>query len=357
MTRAVPRPPTLKDVAEAAGVSTTTASVVLRDKREGVRVPDHTRERVRETARRLGYSPNTLARGLRTRRTTLVGFISEEVTTKPFAVALLAAAHHEAARRGHLLLMLELGEEPSEEDRSAAVSLLHAQHVQAVVYATMYHRRIDPPPGLPPQTVVANAQAAGGAFPSVVPDEEQGAFDAPSHLLQHGHQRIAYLDDASHPIASVLRRRGYTAALTASRIPLDPRLIVESVPFVRGGLDAGRLLDLPGTERPTAIFCYNDRQAMGVYRAARHRGLVIPRDLSVVGFDDQAYIASELDPPLTTMRLPHALMGTEAVRMLLDGDEAGSPEAGRPRVDPERPWLRLAPVHLVDRRSVAPPPS
>jgi LacI family transcriptional regulator len=329
--------------------------VVLSDKREGVRVPDHTRERVRATAKRLGYSPNTLARGLRTRRTSLVGFVSEEVTTKPFAVALLAAVHHEAARRGRLLLMLELGEEPSEDDRSSAVALLHAQHVQAVVYATMYHRRIDLPPGLPHQTVVANAQSAGGQFPSIVPDEEQGAFEATSHLLRHGHQRIAYLDEASHPIASVLRRRGYTAALTAAGIPPDPRLHIEAVPFVRGGLDAGRLLDLSGTERPTAIFCYNDRQAMGVYRAARHRGLVIPRDLSVVGFDDQAYIASELDPPLTTMRLPHELMGTEAVRLLLDGDEGGAPEAGRLRVDSERPWLRLAQVHLVDRQSVAPP--
>src|SRR5689334_9180675 len=106
---ATTRRPTLKDVAQAAGVSTTTASVVLNDVRDGVRVPDATRHRVQQAAEDLGYRPNILARSLRTQTTRTIGFVSDEVTTTPFAVSMLAAAQDEASRHGYLLFVVNLG--------------------------------------------------------------------------------------------------------------------------------------------------------------------------------------------------------------------------------------------------------
>jgi LacI family transcriptional regulator len=346
---------TLKDVARAAGVSTTTASVVLTNKREGVRVAESTRQRVQAVADQLGYAPNGLARGLRTRRTAWIGFLSEQVTTTPFAVTMLAAAQEAAWRLGHLVLVVELNDHPSDEDKRAAVDLLHAQHVSGVLYATMYHRIVTLPASLPSTTVVLNAESADGVHQSVVPDDEQGAFAAVTHLLAHGHRRIAFLDDETHPVASTLRHRGYLQALSARGLTADPRLHVEAAAYVRGGLAAGSLLDLDVADRPTAIFCFNDRQAMGVYRAARQRALTIPHDLSIVGFDDQMFIASELDPPLTTMRLPHAEMGAEATELLIGAD--GNPQRGDTRATPDKPesWLRRVPVQLIDRDSVARP--
>jgi LacI family transcriptional regulator len=99
-------------------------------------------------------------------------------------------------------------------------------------------------------------------------------------------------------------------------------------------------------QRPTALFCFNDRVAMGAYRAARHRGLQIPQDLSIVGFDDQQFIAADLEPPLTTVALPHAAMGRWAIETLL-GDVGDVPKDGE---------TYLMPCPLVRRKSVAPPP-
>jgi LacI family transcriptional regulator len=341
------RRPTLKDVARASGVSVTTAHVALTDRRDGVRVTEATRERVRQVAEDLGYQPNILARSLKTSRTSTIGFISDEVTTTPFAVSMLAAAQDEAARRGFLLFVVNLGVGAPTEVQQRALDLLLQQQVAGVIYACMYHRIVTPPPGLPPQAVFLNAAAASGGYRGIVPDERQGAYDAVKELIGKGHRRIAYLDDVEAPVASGLRREGYVQALTDAGIVPDPRLHLQAPPRVRGGLKIADFLDLPPRAQPTAIFCFNDRQAMGAYRAARQRGLEVPDDLSIVGFDDQEFIASELDPPLTTVRLPHRYMGHLAVELLLGDADSRQDEAGKPITKVRCP--------LVRRDSVAPP--
>jgi LacI family transcriptional regulator len=112
----------------------------------------------------------------------------------------------------------------------------------------------------------------------------------------------------------------------------------------------GELLDLPDDVRPTGVFCFNDQVAMGFYRAARHRGLSVPYDISVIGFDDQEFIASELDPPLTTMRLPHAEMGKLAVQALLGHDTSSAswqPNGNGEVARLECPLVRRASVTAV----------
>jgi LacI family transcriptional regulator len=343
-----PRRPTLKDVARVAGVSVTTAQVALADRREGVRVPEATRERVRQAAEKLGYQPNILARSLKTRRTSTIGFISDQVTTTPFAVSMLAAAQDEAARHGYLLFVVNMdGHGPANAHRRA-IDLLLQQRVAGVIYGCMYHRNVVPPPRLPSRTVFANAAPIGGGYAGIVPDDRQGAHDAVAELAAAGHRRIAFLDDEWSPPASALRLRGYLDALAEADVEADPRWHLPALPSVRGGLEIGGFLDLPADVRPTAIFCFNDRQAMGAYRVARHRGLTIPDDLSVVGFDDQEFIASDLEPPLTTVQLPHAAMGKLAVQLLVDDGDQGAVDTAE---------LIRVPCTLIRRQSVSRAPS
>jgi LacI family transcriptional regulator len=343
------RRPTIKDVALAAGVSVTTVSVVLNDRRDGIRVPDATRRRVQQAAEDLGYRPNILARSLRTQTTRTIGFISDEVTTTPFAVGMLAAAQDEAARHGYLLFVVNLGPNAPLALQEQAIDQLAQQQVEHFIYGCMYHRVVDPPRGLPADAVFLNCEANGGRHRSIVPDERGGAYEVVAELIKAGHRRIAFLDDHRHPPASRLRFDGFRAALAEQGLDYEPALHVKTTPFVRGGLVLSDLIDLPAEQRPTAVFCYNDRIAMGAYRAARTRGLHVPDDLSIVGFDDQEYIASELDPPLTTVRLPHREMGRLAIQLVLD-----EPDALDDVPAPEGNVIRIA-GELVRRDSVAKP--
>jgi LacI family transcriptional regulator len=347
-----PARPTLKDVARVAGVSITTVSVVLNKQRDGIRVPEVTRERVRQAAVELGYQPNQMARGLRRGSVQAIGFVTDEVTTTPFAVAMLAAAQEEAARHGHLLYVVGVGHQPTPDVVQSAVDDLLQHQVSALVFAAMYHQRIDPVELMPSTTVFVNAQAARGAFRSIVPDEQAAASAAVREMLEQGHRRIAYLDDDTGTVASGLRLAGYHAALAEFDVEPDPRLHVRIPPMVSGGVRGGELIDLPERDRPTGIFCFNDRAAMGLYRAARRRGLRVPDDLSVVGFDDQEFIASELDPPLTTMRLPHREMGRLAVETVLGLDTSG---AGWRPVGDDGGSVALVECPIVRRDSVTGP--
>ncbi len=314
---ASPSRPTLKDVARTAGVSVTTASVVLNDKREGVRVPESTRKRVRSAAEELGYRPNQMARGLRQRSSRAIGFLSDRVTTTPFAVAMLAGAQEAAAERGHLLFVINATGADGGLVLEDAMDELVTHQVSRFVFAAMSHRGVDPSPGMPESTVFVNSFANRGAHRSIVPAEREAARAAVEELLDHGHRRIAFLDDHSGTVASPLRLEGYRDALRGRGVNPDPRLHVQ-VPRVQpGGETGGELLDLADGVRPTAVFCFNDRAALGLYRAAGRRGMRIPDDLSVVGFDDQEFIASEMQPGLTTMRLPHEEMGSLAISTVL----------------------------------------
>jgi LacI family transcriptional regulator len=151
-------------------------------------------------------------------------------------------------------------------------------------------------------------------IPSVSAANISGADQAMRHLLDLGHRRIAQIAGPSGWLATEDRRRGYRAALASAGILPDPALEVESIPEVDPGRDAAAsLLALP--DPPTAIFAFNDDTAIGAIQAARERGLRVPEDLSVVGFDDVEH-ATIVTPALTTVRQPLAEMGRTAVSLL-----------------------------------------
>jgi LacI family transcriptional regulator len=334
----------IKDVAHRAGVSVTTVSHVLNDA-PGKRVSEDTRSRVRVAADELGYRPNGVARSLRLNRSQILALVSDEIATTPHAGQIILGAQEAASRRGWLLMFVNSGGDPGTE--LAEIQALQQRQVDGFLYATMYHREVTVPEELRDvPTVLLDARTADASFSSAVPDEVEGGRTATKVLVDHGHRRIALVNNVDDIPATRERLAGYRRALEAAGLPSDGGLVVAARSETEGGIVAGgRLLDRE--DRPTAIFCFNDRMAMGVYHAAAVRGLRIPEDLSVVGFDNQELIADGLRPGLTTVALPHYEMGAWAVDRLIRTIED-------PEVRPEQ--VRL-PCPLVVRDSVAAPPT
>ncbi|WP_173080191.1 LacI family DNA-binding transcriptional regulator [Phytohabitans rumicis] len=332
----------IRTVAEAAGVSVTTVSLVLNNV-ASARVGAETRRRVHEAAERLGYVPNEVARQLRAQRTNTLGLLGDEVTTTPFAGRMVLGAQEAASKHGWLLMLLNTGLDPELERKE--ISALLQSRVDGVLYTTMYHRVVRVPDQLRTvPTVVLDAEDDSADLPSVVPDEEGGAYLATKELLDHGHRRIGFVNSNLDIPATSGRLAGYQKALREAEVSFDPRLVVSAHPVSREGYAAASEL-LSRRERPSALFCFNDRVAMGAYQAASALGLRIPADLSVVGFDDQEEISEGLLPGLTTVALPHYAMGAWAVDALIARI-----------LDPNTPVERaILPCPLVRRESVGPP--
>ncbi|MEV0318265.1 LacI family DNA-binding transcriptional regulator [Streptomyces sp. NPDC050658] len=337
--------PTSKDVARLAGVSHTAVSFVFNGRAEGNLSPA-TQERIRKAAEQLGYRPNAVARGLRRRRTAVIGLVTDHIASSPFAGALLRGAMETAWRREHLVLTVDSTGDPAKED--AAVSELLDRRVDGIIYAAMSLRRARVPAGLNRTLAVfANCLPEDDSLAAVIPAERAGGRAAAKLLLDAGHRGIALvggLDD----IASAERLRGFRDALRTVGERADKDRIVRGGGEISAGYaGAMRLLDgVPVDRRPTGIVCYNDRVAAGVLHAAARLGIDVPGELSLVGYDDQEHMAAFLDPPLTTVALPHRAMGEVATDLLLDAIEGATPPAVA---------VRRLECPVVVRASVAPP--
>lgn len=353
MTNAEGRPttgtgrPTSRDVARLAGVSHTAVSFVFNGRAEGNLSPA-TQERIRLAAAQLGYRPDPVARGLRRRRTAVIGLVTDEIASSPFAGRLLRGAMETAWASEHLVLTIDSGGDPAKED--AAVAELLDRRVDGIIYAAMSLRRVRVPEGLHrTHSVLANCLPEDGSLSAVVPAERAGGRTAARLLLDHGHRRVAYiggLDD----IASVERLGGFRDALRAEGVTVPKEWVLRTGGEITGGHDgAVRLFgDAEPARRPTAVFCYNDRVAAGVLHAATRLGIAVPAELSVIGYDDQEHMAAFLTPSLTTMALPHRQMGESATRLLLDAITTGR--------TPPATIRRLA-CPVVPRSSVGPAPT
>ena len=307
--------PSMQDVADLAGVSTTTVSFVIND------VPDtnisaETRERVQKAVRELGYRPNVMARTLRSNRSHAIGFISDEVATTPYAGQMIQGAQDAAWANEMILLLANTTRDPEMEQ--AAIDLMLDYQVDGIVYAAMYHRPVNPPDALfEVPVVLLDCYCENHSVSSVIPDEVQGGREATEVLLKKGHRRIGFINNENPIPATLGRLRGYKEALSAYDVPYDESLVCSGESVSQGGYQCAlELMRLP--DPPTALFCFNDRMAMGAYDALRKLGLSIPEDVAVMGFDDQEIIAAHLYPPLSTMGLPHREMGEWAVSHLTD---------------------------------------
>ncbi|TLM81694.1 LacI family DNA-binding transcriptional regulator [Pseudarthrobacter sp. NamE2] len=310
----------IKDVAVAAGVSVTTVSHVLNDV-SYARVSPETRDKVRTAAEELGYGPNRLAQALRTQRTGMLGLVSEDIATTPHAGRIILGADEAAKARGYNLMIINTSGSASLPSRQADVEALLERRVDGILYATMYHRTVELPANLATvPSVLVDSVSTAGNITSVIPDEEGGARAAVGALLEAGHTRIGFLNNTDDVPATRQRLRAFRAMLDEAGLDGGAAPVASAVSEVHGGYEAACRI-LSRADRPTGLFCYNDRMAMGAYRAAAELGLRIPGDLSVVGFDDQELIAANASPGLTTVALPHYEMGAWATEHLIDAVE------------------------------------
>lgn len=316
---------TLQDVAHSANVSTATASLVLSGKAEG-RVSSDTQQRVTAVAKDLGYVGNAAARSLRTQKTNAIGFLSDRIASTPYAVRMIESANRVALESDQLLILVNT--EGSERSEDVAVQEFLRRGVTKTVIASMFHRRVRVPSRLLPGVVVLDGYADDPSIPSIVPDEHQGTRDVLRLLIDAGHSRISYIGEISREgTAAVLRKDAYLETMDEAGLPIDGTLILEV--GTKMDVTIAQIEAFLKEKRPTAVCCFNDIRAHATYSAARRIGLRIPEDLSVVGFDNQEMIAPLLDPPLTTVELPHAEMAEWAIRQLLD-DAASSEVSSYP---------------------------
>ncbi|WP_461164015.1 LacI family DNA-binding transcriptional regulator [Arthrobacter sp. R4-81] len=312
---------TMNDVANYAGVSRTTVSFVL-NSRSTANISEETRKRIIEAVQELGYRPNAGARALASQRSDWYGLVTE-IVTAPFAVNVIKGAQDQAWLDRRFLLIAPSDQAdavgPNQGMEDAAVEKLLEQRVEGLLYAATYHRGVHVPESAHEvPTVLINCFDADGKLPSIVPDERAGGRVAVERLLLAGHSRIGVINLDPHIPAAVGRLEGAREALAGAGLELDPELVVSGHATADGGYEAAcKILDrYPKDQRPTALFCLNDRMAMGAYDAIKERGLTIPGDIAVIGFDNQELIAAYLRPKLTTVALPFEKMGALGVRTL-----------------------------------------
>ena len=319
--------PTIHDIAQLAGVGPGTVSRVLNDHPN---VSAKTRAKVMAAIEQTAYRPSFTARSMRTQRTHLIGFITDQVATTPYAGDIIRGAQDVAWETDHIVMVISAGDNLVHTEQ--AVSALLEREVEGIIYAAMYHRPVTLPSNIyDVPTVLANCYVEDRSLPSVVPDEVVGGYEAPRCLLERGHRRIGFINvnDVSPGIpASRGRLQGYRQALEEYNVPFDEQLVCYGGGNAEHGYDYTKQL-MWLDDPPTALFCGNDRTAMGAYDALHKLRREIPQDVAVIGFDNQEIIASALHPRLTTMQLPHYEMGRWAAELLTAGegreDEDGTP--------------------------------
>jgi LacI family transcriptional regulator len=311
----VARRATIEDIARLAGVSRGTVSRVLNQRPD---VDRETRARVLRIIEEQGYVPSLTAAGLAGGRNRLIGMVVP-VFTWSILGELVRGITEILNRTPYELVLYTFNDEDLTRDRREVLNRLLATQLTAGLLAvypgelstqlTELHRQ-----GVP---VVIIDDQREQVTPWVRADDIAGARDAVAHLIGLGHRRIAHIQGPREYLVSHDRHQGYLRALAAAGITPDSPLIVEGDFLPQSGYDAGlRLFALPAHERPTAIFASADQMAYGVLRAAEERGVAVPEDIALVGFDDDAPSA-HVQPPLTTVRQPSFEMGQEAIRLLL----------------------------------------
>ena len=306
------------DIAREAGCSQATVSFVL-NRAEGIKISQQTRNRVIEAAKALGYSSGNFvdlkdaAQAIGTDG--LIGFAVDQLATSPEAVVAIEGARQAAWALENIILVAQTMSDPVMELRT--IKALVARGISAFIYMTIFTREIVAPPllyDLRVPVILLNCYSADRAFPAVVPSEIAGGQSSTLHLIEMGHRRIGTILGEPWMEAAQDRLEGYRRALATADIPYDPNLVIEGDWSASAGYRGTRKL-LALKDRPTAIFCQNDRTAIGCFEALKETGLLIPEDISVVGYDDEE-ISRHLHPRLTTSILPHRAMGQWAIERL-----------------------------------------
>jgi LacI family transcriptional regulator len=334
--------PTLRDVAEAAGVHAATASRALNPATRKL-VKAETARRVIDVAETLGYRPNPIARGLKTSKSGTVGLVIPDLTN-PLFPPIVRGIEAVLEPAGFSGLIVNTDNDPGRE--RAQIEVLRSRQVEGLIVATarVKHPLLEQLHREGVVMVMVNRRPDGVDVPSITPDDAAGIALAVRHLADLGHRRIAHVAGPADTSTGVTRATSFRSAVHDLGLDEDPALVT-SVPqwSEAAGADGLRRL-LDADLGFTAIVAGNDLIALGCYDVFSERGISCPDDMSVVGFNDMPFL-DKLKPPLTSIAIPHQQIGAGASQLLLDAI-----------AEPHRPARSvLLPLALVVRGSTAPP--
>jgi DNA-binding LacI/PurR family transcriptional regulator len=305
--------PSIKDIARIAGVSPSTVSRALAN---SPRVSQATRERIQSIARELDYTPSQAARSLVMGSSPIIGVISPTLSD-PYIASVMKGLEEASHAAGYQRLVASTRGDAAREIEM--VRMLVGHNVGGLIILSSrangeYHDllgQIDIP------IVFINSLHTGEQVYNVATDNEYGGWLAARHLLDQGHDRIAYLSGPERGRSQTARAAGYRRALEESGLPFEQRLLIPGDGSIRAGRKALHWwLNQPQAQRPTAMFCYNDLSALGLLSEAYQQGVSVPDALSVVGFDNVP-VAEISIPPLTTVEQRTEELGRLAVTSLL----------------------------------------
>ncbi len=338
---------TIKDIARTAGVSHATVSRALNDHPA---LSAKTTDKIKRLASKMGYVPNASARGLKTRRSRVLGVIVSHIDD-PFWSEVLQGIDGVLHPAGYSLFVAATHRD--EQREKEIVQTMVQRGVEGVILCapqfSPVQSRILQSYGL--ATAIVNNEGAAEARYLVYNDDAHGIRLITQHLIDLGHTRIAFLGNKVGGRTTVEREAGFRDTLRRAGLRVAERFIHLAPEGTPAGGHAGARHLLARASRPTAIACYNDNMAIGVYAALYEAGLSVPGEVSVTGFDDIA-IAPYLLPPLTTLHQFKHTLGSEAAALMLRILESRN-EAGE-LPEPERRCLQ---GELVVRASTAPPRS
>jgi DNA-binding LacI/PurR family transcriptional regulator len=350
---------TMTDIAEKAGVSRATVSLVLNERRgEKIRIPDATRERIMQAAHVMGYRPNELARSVRSGKSRMIGYLVNEPRYEPYWNTIIGALS-EAEELDFTLKVLSVTTKTLNQRIQQAIELRLGGLIVRVSQDKGGLFQEAQRAGIPVVTVDEGIPQPFGI--RVAADDAQGCQAAISHLVELGHQKIGFIADGFHlqSGSNILgpREHFFRQAMAARDLEIPDGFVTYETMLAYGHEIENEIDDssaLAATDallkhpsgRPTAIFCWRDETAMAAMRACRQRGLRVPEDISIVGFSDIS-AARHCDPSLSTCRSPWDAMGRMAVRQLahnLDAEFNTSPQ------------VFLLPSGFVARQSSGPVP-
>jgi DNA-binding LacI/PurR family transcriptional regulator len=302
---------TLVDVAEAAGVSTATASRVLSN--SDYPVNGETRRKVLQAARRLGYQPNLVARSLRTDQTRTVGIVVENILS-PFIPPMIRGIQDTLKTHHYFSIILNTDWDPEAE--AGALRAMGERRIDGVILVESHLRSSDRVKELVDRPLVFVHRLFDSIHPdSVVPDDRYGARLATGHLAGLGHERIALINGPEGWDATRNRLSGYEEELAARGRPFDPAIVRTGDWGVQSGYDA--IGDLVAAQEPfTAVFAANDLMALGAIYALQEAGRRVPGDVAVVGYDDRD-LCGHVRPGITSVSMPCEAMGRASAELLL----------------------------------------
>lgn len=330
---------TIYDIAKKANVSAMTVSRVINN---SGRISDKTRLKVKQIMEEMNYVPNSMARSLVLQETKILSLLITDITN-PFYTTLARGAEDAAMKSGYKLLFGNSDESLDKEKEY--VDMIRMARVDGVLFApasdqSLEHLRALRQHDIP--LVLLDREVPGFETDMVLGDSKAGARQLMEHLLSLGHRRIALVNGSLEISTARQRMAGYKEALKLNDLPYDEQLVLESsYKPLKDHSDLNKLLRLPLSERPTAIFAANNFLATGIIRFLQEAGLTVPDDMSVVCFDDLDP-TSVIDPFLTVAAQPAYQFGELGIRLLIE----------RIRGDAREDYRKIVlPPELIVRRS------